>query len=790
MNTNERNELKIYNNILDIIPSEMSLIMQLAKIVFDLLANKDDDLCVLYKKAIKKALNETNEIVRTDSEEKLFKKLADIDCYNNFEELYEYFNVVYKQASSNINKKDLHIILNSISDNFNNILLEDEYTKLYKCILLNRQIETCGLNENIDELRKKLCNMVDNFNKMKIDNQSYSNNFIKPLFMHKRDIKITLQDVFVLPDVIVRSNESKQDILYAVCKFIESNNSDVLFIEGWGGYGKSSFVSFLSYYYDFNRANNKISFLSNRQFIIIRLRDIRNNNIIKEINDKIIDSNNLEHNAVIIFDGLDELCMSGNFSGTSIAKDIMKQFAYYPRKIIITTRQTYVDYGQIDKLQMFYDVVEIQSFDNCQRKNFVNLFSKKDNRHTDAINYIKDLPYEKQNNSSIYGSPFLLYLILSGGIEEQEKNNSWLLMHRLFHNELFDPSYESNRGMRNDLSERIYQLNCDIAFEMFKTKNRKLSISSNKIIQLLSDSSDYFKEIIKESHGLFTYMRKDSSGAVEFVHNHVRDYFLCEKILLELKKLYSTSELDYSQIAIKISQLLMYDEFTSEVKTFLFEALNTDEYETLLETITNEPMYHIFDYYYISGGLPEYNNFYSSVDDYNTLSNNFLKNFAYLYQQIYLKNKRADIINWISNKNARNYYRITAIETVKKFLSCAFLFNISLENADLSGANLKHSILCKANLSNTNLKNADLSHADLREINLQNADLDDTDFSCANLCGADLSNAKNINTAHFYNSKYDEKTTFPSDFIKVKQQIDSVTNHSNYNYDNYYQLMY
>ncbi len=70
----------------------------------------------------------------------------------------------------------------------------------------------------------------------------------------------------------------------------------------------------------------------------------------------------------------------------------------------------------------------------------------------------------------------------------------------------------------------------------------------------------------------------------------------------------------------------------------------------------------------------------------------------------------------------------------------------SLDQSDLTGANLSHAYLCavdfrSANLTEANLTSADLRSADLRKANLRKANLSKANLSNANLCHADLTGA-------------------------------------------------
>ena len=73
--------------------------------------------------------------------------------------------------------------------------------------------------------------------------------------------------------------------------------------------------------------------------------------------------------------------------------------------------------------------------------------------------------------------------------------------------------------------------------------------------------------------------------------------------------------------------------------------------------------------------------------------------------------------------------------------SGANLYNANLSGADLSGADLSGAYLSGANLYNANLSGADLSGADLSGAYLSGADLSGADLSGAYLSGANLSGA-------------------------------------------------
>ncbi len=106
----------------------------------------------------------------------------------------------------------------------------------------------------------------------------------------------------------------------------------------------------------------------------------------------------------------------------------------------------------------------------------------------------------------------------------------------------------------------------------------------------------------------------------------------------------------------------------------------------------------------------------------------------------------------------------------------ADLSDANLMGADLSGADLSGADLSFVNLRNANLSNADLEGADLRGADLQDADLRNVDLSGAILTGADLRNAilsgatlsgAYLSFVNLRNATFNKETVFPDGFDPV-----------------------
>ncbi len=674
MNEYIETAIKVKDTISEFIPTKLSVIIKLAELAFNTFGNNEQGLNALYKRAFKEAVENTAKEETTGNVRKLLNNCKNINSFEDVQNLTEYLKKVSIEMDLSLTDIDFSRITSNIAEKFECILLEERYDKLYT--LLSRKPNT--IDSDIQDIKEMLNEICDKTYRLETDNKAYAKDFVNPLFMHRYNPIIVLKDIFVMPNVQIKNNT--YNALDIICDFINSDDN-VLFVEGCGGYGKSSIVSFIAYNCLFNNTNPQISFLNNKMLIIIKLREYNGESKINEIKKKLNNIDAIENDAILIFDGLDEVCMMDNSKGSDIAKDIIKEFSYYNRKIIITTRPTCMNYYNIDSLKISYVVAEICCFNEMQRDDFADSFAKKDDRHMETIKYIKNLPLEKQKNESIYGSPFLLYLILSGDIKDEEKNNSWLLMHRLFHDDLFNPPYGFNRCIDHDTANRIYQFNCDIAYEMFKTNNQKLFMTNDELEKILPNNN--IKNIVKESHGLFSYMRKYNTGAIEFVHNHVRDYFLCEKVLREINIWYSDTFVNEYKVAMNLGELLRYGYFTEEVKLFIMEAIqysmsihqneNLQQvakygiYKTILDQCYNRPLYQIFDWFYSSGGIITYD--CSNAYAYMKSSHYAINNSAYIYKIIYAPHlKVGKYLYWVSDNALREPVMNSIFEMVKQFL--------------------------------------------------------------------------------------------------------------------------
>lgn len=719
-------------------------LFDMGKTLIEIYNDEHNTLQRSFIEAFTKAVDNVSELYDNDSIKSFLENCRQIDNVYYCKDLYDYLCKKNNDREIPLNDNDIVDLSNKITEQLNCIVLNDnEYKNLYN-VFSYYQLNNISFKLNeLDYIIQKFIDLLSNNKELRSDIAEFARAYKERLFMHYvGDICISLSDIFVMPDV--KSKYGIANALDAIRDFINNKNQHVFFLEGFGGYGKSSIVSYLAYNYLFNRSSPNIDFLDDRQLVIIRLRDIDSYNIINSITSKLNNIGKLSKNAVLIFDGLDELCLIENRSdGTSISESIISEFVKDNKKAIITSRPTYIKYKELSLApNIKYLQAEIMAFNEKKRKKFVDLFTLKDNSRPSTIEYIRELNFGDNNFNNIYSSPFLLYLIMSGGIEEEEKNNSWKLLHRIFYKEMFKPIY--NPGVRqlspNDIDE-IYQYNCDIAYEMFKTQNKKLNFTYDELSELLSeynsDTHDFY-EYIKKSHGLFSYMRYNN-GAVEFVHNHVRDFFLCEKILRTMLEWY---ENNYSakKIALELGNLLKHHYFEKQTKVFIKEALKNN-YKPITNRCSPEHLPSIFDLFHNAGGMLTYNYFDEVNKQFDvcikTLSKRVLDNASYIYKIIYFDDEIL-CINWFSVP----IENIDVISMMLNNLDYANLNGAHLNGVNLKGAHLNGAHLSGAHLNNANLEGADLMNADIIGSNLNGANLSKANLTNVDLTLANIKSAK------------------------------------------------
>ncbi len=633
-------------------------------------------------------------------------------------------------------------------------------------------------------------------------NEQYYNSFVENLFLHREEgsKNVRLKDLFVLPHYVNWTKDSDLtrgvggnavDFMSRFAMHVirdERHQGEILFIEGDAGVGKTSLVSYLSYLY-IEKKEEWQRLFSDKTLLCIRLRDIIPeemrfssdtivNDILKYLRLGSVDEFKRHYkNPLIVFDGFDELCMVEGINANSEYYIYQIFDAFRDYKMIVTTRPQYLD---VDRLDIRKGYIALRHFDAFQRWEWVEKYRKtglSDCEKT-GIAYIVD--EENEETDSICDTPMIMYMIAAGGISEEAKHNKWLLYRRIFYKELSDTEYNSVFANGNGVYHHgikkykglLYRLSAEIAYQMFCSGNRKLFLTSreiSKIVDQLGIEELKLKEIVQHCYALCNYWKTNGKGAVEFYHNNIRDFFLCEKIFYELNAMYQICETMEIQevtayITGQIHDLFRSMQLPEKVLEFLYLRIKySEEHQYKLDFIFEERrrnyLPHFFSDMLQFGGINHYNR-NSGENVYHNMINVLTNTVRIFRCALEPCLKEGECIGWyhdvecinredILKHNFREIFVLVPSRVKERNLSLTSkadfeglqLAGVDLSAIDLSGANLKKADLREADLRKSDLRSVRFAGANLREADLGEADLSGADLNGADLRGANLRNA-------------------------------------------------
>ena len=454
--------------------------------------------------------------------------------------------------------------------------------------------------------------------------------------------------------------------------------------------------------------------------------------------------------------------------------------------------------------------IVLQHFDASQRKEWVDNYRKTGLLEYEKVGVEYILDEKNEEIDSICDTPMVMYMIVAGGINEEAKHNKWVLYHQIFYKELSDTEYNSmfyncegiySHSIKKH-QELLYRLSAEISYKMFCSHNTKLYLTEQEILEAVSDlkiEDIKLKEVIQHCYALCNYWKSNGKGAVEFYHNNIRDFFLCEKIFYEFNAIYQKCELFDIQkmityISYQIYSLFRYMKIPAKVVEFIYMRTKYNyendnivdfpakeyKYKYLKDFFSDMLQYGGVSYYTRNSGENVYKNminvlanttqiFKVGLDPYISVEENLIwyNNAEDINQAEILRNNFDENFN----PSALDYkkFSLTSKANFSKLdLHALNLSSIDLRGANLRGANLKGADLSNAYLCYSDLRNArltaDLRNADLRNADLRNADMVFADLRNAKLNNADLRNAK-LNNANLRN------TILPDGFTHSDQAI-------------------
>lgn len=762
-----------------------------------------------------------------------------------------------------------------ITEKDKTILIEEFVNEFIKQVTQYQELGiflamTMGFNNGVNVVEVQ--NSTVALNEIEGDVEDYAEKFEEPLFLHKNEDKenqICLKDVFVIPAAETHGHWNEKihyadcdDIFKAIRDFTSytpttkrESKPNILFIEGQAASGKSSLVSWLSWQYH-NRTQEAQEILGDRRLIVVRLRDLIQQQKVLDIEDPFYDiytylvqkeddyrsrvQNEREvfDNTALVLDGFDELCMVEGFWGSEKEQYFYHMYRRVERfeggcKVIVTTRPSYLE---CKKLDFFHAHLRIKAFTKEKRKQFIGKYEKKEMLSSDVKqNLFKEY---KNEFECLVESPLLIYMVAAKGVVLGDAINIWYLYNQIFAIEVYVRNYDGEGAhIIKKYREYLYALTTEIANAVYTEKQYFINIEKllerNKVQQLVQKleglkedkTIDYQKmeNILSDCFGVASYFKvgdkldKDGirKNAVEFYHNNIRDYFMCEYIWRNMERIYSKiPEQNEQRQKYFISEFQKIFQYLSEapvaIQFFKNKVIHMKETGVLVDFIERELRERYFKEFFgkmlETGFLLRYE--YDGKSNILSMMLNVYSSVFQIYHAIYLahlkQGERIDISNkgnyevinksniWnilffstdISNQSMLNFDKMSLrnIElTNYNFQGCSFCnawldcvqfrtcdlsnttcIEASLRLADLVDSslykiNLEHAKLTSSDLRNTNMKHANLRHADLRDVDLRYTDLDYADLTDADLRDAKMNAETSFKNAIFKNTLVSKK---------------------------------
>ena len=371
---------------------------------------------------------------------------------------------------------------------------------------------------------------------------------------------------------------------------------------------------------------------------------------------------------------------------------------------------------------------------------------------------------ERIQDGGICDTPLGLYMVAAGRFDAAALDNEWAIYRQIFYTELSETEYNqlfkglSAQHSISEYRDSLYRVSEEIAWYLYKNNNQELLISDKEIERIIRELglAEDKEAVVKRCFALCGYWKTDTKrGYVEFYHNNIRDFFLCEKLMRELNRAYKDygdafqdEQGDILPFLRCLCDLFQYGKLEPMVFQFLRQRSaysDKDEPDICMKV---ECKHHntvsIFENLLFRGD--PYSVCHDQIEKENPVEIvarilcNTVGVYCSLYEPFFGENER---IHWwtdVKKVNTNATFRGLCGE-ILHFASQSDLQFANLKGADLRGADLCYADLCYADLCYANLRYADLRHANLRDADLRYADLYDADLHHANLRYADLRGA-------------------------------------------------
>ena len=382
---------------------------------------------------------------------------------------------------------------------------------------------------------------------------AYAKNYEEPLFMHLyADPPVRLMDLYVDP-AFTRYGYPSRDMTGCIEEFVWSDaykRERFFFIEGSAAIGKTSLVSWLCWHYRKQTPEGTWMF-GDRPLVCVRLRELDFQDDAKAENVLlnylgIPDIDAFEHSypdAVVILDGADELSMVSNIPHGSVEEFLLElQRKFRSHKFLITTRPKFLEMGKFKSMVYDYRLIVLSHYNAQLRGEWLDRYKAcGQSIPENTERFIRTL--QGMDENGIADTPLALYLLAQCDAESNLLGNQWALFHRIFSEAILKGEYNANfaesAALMDERSGAVnYRVVQSIAFRMFRNASEeRYYLNNGEIMEAIAecDLGNLSPERVRETCVLCAYWKNAGNlGALEFYHNNIRDFFLCEYLCRQL----------------------------------------------------------------------------------------------------------------------------------------------------------------------------------------------------------------------------------------------------------------
>lgn len=247
--------------------------------------------------------------------------------------------------------------------------------------------------------------------------------------------------------------------------------------------------------------------------------------------------------AAVILDGADELSMVSNIPHGSVEEFLLElQRKFRSHKFLITTRPKFLEMGKFKSMVYDYRLIVLSHYNAQLRGEWLDRYQACGQTVPENTErYIRSL--QGMDENGIADTPLALYLLAQCDAESDLLGNQWALFHRIFSEAILKGEYNANfaesAALMDEHSGAInYRVVQSIAFRMFRNASvERHYLNNGEIMDAIAecDLGNLSPERVRETCVLCAYWKNVGNlGALEFYHNNIRDFFLCEYLCRHL----------------------------------------------------------------------------------------------------------------------------------------------------------------------------------------------------------------------------------------------------------------